>query len=673
MLVTLALLFFLPLAVAWVVLGLSVPGLAVFLVLRKKQRVSGLWPCACACVLLSCALLLLQAANEYLPALRMARDKAEIHAVVLSNPEPRYGRYYYTLKAISVDGEPCSHKIRLTSRVPLYAEPYDEFRFTGRLYPLGGDADGLDNYRAKGIYLGSFSLNAYADDPIEVIPTGSRHPMKAILRWQLALKDNLERQYPGEPGALLIGMLLGDVNTISAQTRADFRNAGIAHLFSVSGIHMSMLSYSVFRFLLALKSPRPLAALLSCLFIIAFMAVTGFSAPCVRAGIMMLTLMAGECFYRKADALNSLGLAAFLLMLVSPFSAGQIGLQLSFGATLGIVLFHERAAGAVKRRTKKYPAGLRKSLNAIGSSVAVTASAMSLTLPVSLLRLPGGTSLVTLLSNLLLVPVSGASMVLGGASSLMGRVSFLQSSLKGLNEPAAELMLWAAGWLAKAPFPHLQGGDAPLLLPAAAIGLIFAAVALLLRYIGKPVRLRVTAGALAALLCLSSWLPGVLRRNDCLVQFLPVGQGMAVLVSREKRAALLACGGDDFPSGTTAQALSALGMDRIDFILIPAGGEAVDAGAKQILRDFPIGRALSAEPHELAERFAGQYALARGVSRAELWEGAFLLYSKEENTCILNIYGVEMTLYFDEAAHYRGGITYRITPAGKIYTRGNFI
>jgi len=590
MLFTLALLFFLPEEAVFFVLGLCAVGFVVSLLLRQKGAV----PAALASVGLACLLTLLQLANVYYPALQNTGENLEIRARVTSNADMAYGRYYYQAETIAVNGESRRLRLRLSSPYPLYAEPYDEITYTGAVFLLGQDDPEMTaNYKARGIYLGSYA-QSYGEDRFEVTHTKSFHPMRQVLRLQRMIGRALQARYDGEDAALLRGMLLGDVSGLSWSAGEDFRAAGIYHIFSVSGLHMSLLAWSVFRALRALGCREKLAAVLGSAFVLLFMAVTGFSAPCVRAGIVMLVLMAGELFSRKADSLNSLGLAAMILMLISPLSAGQLGLQLSFGAALGIVLFQGRLSAPMKKS---------KWVKPLWEGLCVTAAALVLTMPVQLLRLPGGVSLLTFPANLLFVPVSGAAMILGGLSLLLPPLSYLTA-------PLCRLMLWGVHRLVGVPAPLIQGDGAVLALVFAFCAAV-AAAALLLRYFGRPLRLRYTAALLCAAVVLGGWLPEAVRGGHTRLQRLETGAGLSYLLSDGKRAALLGCGGDQLPAGAAKRALSALGLRELELLLLPGYGEFLSGGAAELRRDVPIKQVFDGADMQ------GGYTLFT------LWEGTY--------------------------------------------------
>jgi len=607
MLFTLALLFFLPEWAAYAVLSIAAVGLVVSLVLRKEGSGPDI-PAALASIVFACVLLLGQLAFGYYPALQNTGENLDIRARVVSNAEAKYGRYYYQLHTLSIDGEAVKIKLRLSSPYAIDCKPYDEITYTGAVFPLGkDDPEMTDYYRAQGIWLGTYATS-FGEDRFEVRPMCSFHPMRTILRLQRAIARNLDFTYSDGVAGLLRGMLLGDKSGLSWAVQEDFRQSGTSHIFSVSGLHMSLLAWSLFRLLRALKCPGKASAFLSGAFVIFFMALTGFSAPCVRAGVMMLILLAGELFSRRADSLNSLGLAALVLVLASPLSAGQVGLELSFGATLGIVLFQGRFAAPLKKRCAALPKLPRRAANFLNESLCVTLSALVLTVPIQLLRLQNGVSLMALPANLAQVPLSGLLMILGGISALLPGP--LRTMLAFVTEPLGRLLLKLAQVMADLHAPVLRGSLMALAIPLAAC-IVIAAVALLRRYAGKPVPLWITSVACTVVMLLGGWLPGAIQGGRTEIKRLETGLGMTVLVSRGRKATLLGCGGDNLPAGAAKGALSAMGARGLELLLLPGN----DAGAAEILRDVAVKKIIDAQ----------------GITEFSLWDGTDGIFYKNGN------------------------------------------
>ena len=618
MLLSLALLFFLPEGFIFAALGAFAAGLVAALILRKRVLLA-----AFASGLFACLILLLQLGQVYYPALQHTGERLEIRAVVTGNAEQRYGRFYYPLRVISVNGEDERFRLRLSSPIPIYARPFDEITYNGDIFMLGEEDPGqAANNKARGIYLGSFARRLGEEDFYEVTYRRSPQPMRPVLLLQRWMQSRLQALYPDDAAGLFRAMLLGDQSGLSWPTAMDFRIAGISHVFSVSGLHMSILAWSVFKALLALRLERRLAAGFSSLFVVFFMALTGFTASCVRAGLMMLVLLAGELFSRRADALNSLGFAAIVLCLFSPLSAGQIGMQLSFAATLGIVLFANRLSAPLQKYKLKF----------ITEPLCVTAAALALTLPISLLRLPSGASLLAFPANMLIVPLAGPAMILSGVSAFLpwGPLVWLSTQL-------GNLMLTGTHWLAGLPAPMLQGDLRSLALPLVLCAFA-AAAALILRYFKRPIRLRYSALAICVFMLLGGWLPGFLTRREVRVTRLDTGEGYSYFISQGNRAALIGAGGDRMPAGAAKQALSAIGARELQLLLVPGTTRALARGASEIRRDVPVRQLIEAAQSP------------PGYTRFSLWDDlAGILYLNEDNAAVMLEWSSEVLLFGGES------------------------
>jgi competence protein ComEC len=155
-----------------------------------------------------------------------------------------------------------------------------------------------------------------------------------------ALIQQGENALRPEQSSLLHGMLFGDrlgEEADQAVLMENFRRTGTIHLLSVSGLHIGLAALALNFLLAVVKVPRrwrigPMMAgiLLYCL-------MTGLSPPVLRSGLMIFILMLGELLEAKDEPLNRLALAGVLLLLFNPYYLFEIGFQLSFLATLGVI------------------------------------------------------------------------------------------------------------------------------------------------------------------------------------------------------------------------------------------------------------------------------------------------------------------------------------------------
>ncbi len=259
----------------------------------------------------------------------------------------------------------------------------------------------------------------------------------AVRALRKALSANISRYIPKPYRGILRAMVTGDKTALSAGQRRLFRSAGLSHVLVVSGLHLGILSgffggrknrYRFYR----------LRALLTLAFVLLLMAVSGFGPSVCRAGVAAILCQVGALLLLAPDAITSLGLAALLLGLKNPYAAGDIGLQLSVCATLGVLF----SARAVCRFRAWNPArGIAQKLldNAAGW-VLPSLFAVLFTLPVQLwqgLAVSG----VALLANLLTLWLVKPLLLCGLGCAVLGFIPLLW--------PMHRLLSFAGGLLAK--------------------------------------------------------------------------------------------------------------------------------------------------------------------------------------------------------------------------------
>ena len=158
-----------------------------------------------------------------------------------------------------------------------------------------------------------------------------------IMGIRRALFEQVRLAVPGPNGGLLAGMLFSIRDGIPDSIAYPLDDAGLSHILSVSGLHLSILSGLLLGLCRHLRL-RPGVTLLLCSAGVAVMVVAaGFALSVLRAGIMTLLYLAAQTVGRRSDGLTSLALAAVLLCAFYPPALGETGFQLSFAATLAIL------------------------------------------------------------------------------------------------------------------------------------------------------------------------------------------------------------------------------------------------------------------------------------------------------------------------------------------------
>ena len=541
--------------------------LAVTLLVRSFRRHARA-PLVFGAVLAACALVQLCTATVFRPIAALHGKSVRITASLADLPRAyNEESYYYELRTRSVDGAPMRCRIGFWSAEDMQWTPSQIVSFTARVYA----SDAPD---ATGVWLRMFGVE-------ELTVTDARPDVFArMLEARRYTIDTLLQAAPGPAGAVLAAMVTGDRTHIPADIYAHMRNCGIVHIFSVSGFHLSVFSMLLYQFLERRRVPRFAAVLPSIMLVLFLMAVTGFSASCVRAGIMLLTLLFGRLFFWQSDAINSLGVSLLIMGFISPFCAGDVGLQLSVLGALGSILASP-FAGRLSRKIRVRPLFLRRALQAVLETIVLSACIHAMTLvPVALHY--DTLSVISPIANAAILFAAEWAMIGAALSVLFSVISplyFVFRALSFLAGLLARYCIAASGFLGGLPFCVVRFDRAALCLWAAGT-LTVIALALLLR-IGSRRRV-VTVAALSLSMLLSC---AIFRawsvRDSVFVTAFDVGNHSAVLVQSRGETALIGCGGVD-----TAQRILRY-TDDVDWLLLPRISPTECSGASELIRSVP--------------------------------------------------------------------------------------
>ncbi|MBW4672421.1 MAG: ComEC/Rec2 family competence protein [Cyanomargarita calcarea GSE-NOS-MK-12-04C] len=211
-------------------------------------------------------------------------------------------------------------------------------------------------------------------------------------------------------GALLSSMVLGSKAVdLPYDMRDLFVQAGLAHVLAASGFQTSQILGVVLG--LTKRSKRRTQIILGSLSLIGFLALTGFQPSVLRAVIMGFAALIGLGLKRKVKQLGSLLVAAMLILLFNPLWIWDLGFQLSFLATLGLIV----TVPAVTKRLGWLPP-------AIASLIAVPLAATIWTLPL-LLHIFSVITVYSLPLNILATPLISLISIAGMASAIVGLIS----------------------------------------------------------------------------------------------------------------------------------------------------------------------------------------------------------------------------------------------------------
>lgn len=224
------------------------------------------------------------------------------------------------------------------------------------------------------------------------------------------IKQTIEEHIEDEDSRnLLLGILIGYDDELSRDIKEDFQESSLSHILAVSGLHVSFVIMFVTIFLEKLGSPRKISKIICICFLIFFIFLTGETPSVKRACIMTILQILSQLIYRKNDIITSLSISLLIILICNPFSIIDIGLILSFTATIGIICFYNIIFNLIFRKVNSNDNKIITKLNEI---VSVSMATQILIFPLSIMFF-NKISLTFLFSNILINAVIGIIITLG--------------------------------------------------------------------------------------------------------------------------------------------------------------------------------------------------------------------------------------------------------------------
>ncbi len=196
-------------------------------------------------------------------------------------------------------------------------------------------------------------------------------------------------------GNIAFAVLYGDTGNIDKSILQVFKYTGIMHIFSVSGLHISLLVTLIYFILKKLKVKDWLSFIILAVCLSIFCCLCSFSAPVVRSTIMALTVLLASITSRKNDSLNTLSLSGIILLTLNPLNLFDGGFQMSFIAVFGILFF-----GSLFNKVKINNKFFKKLFLAVSVSLATQLAMMPI-----LAEFYGYFSTWSLIANLATLPI----------------------------------------------------------------------------------------------------------------------------------------------------------------------------------------------------------------------------------------------------------------------------
>ncbi len=396
----------------------------------------------------------------------------------------------------------------------------------------------------------------------------------------------IEHSLPPQQAGLMNGMLIGYREGLSEEVQEAFSNAGLTHIMAVSGANVAFLILPLAFLLKRLKVRRIAANLFIIAFLILFVFVTGFEPSVLRAVVMAIILLAAAILYREPDTYAAIAFSCMILLAANPCMLFNIGFQLSYTATLSIVMLYKNIKKLISRRFMP---------EWIAEVLAATVAAQLGVLPITLLCF-NKVSIIAIIPNLLAVPMLELITILGTLMALLGQLSLFLSQIIGyLSCIFLSAVLLITKLASSVPFAVLKTVTPPIILAAA----YYISVWFLLWY--KPLKnipLKPRHAAIALSFAAVFFLSSALVPHTLEVVFLDVGEGDSAFIrTAAGKSVLIDGGGSADPRHASSVGKSVVvpflldnGVIRLDAVIATHPHSDHTQGLQDVLEQMKVDR-----------------------------------------------------------------------------------
>jgi competence protein ComEC len=455
-------------------------------------------------------------------------------------------------------------------------------RVTGRLSPhLGTVNHGVrgfeDYYRARGVY----SEMRASGDAVTLLALPRYSPRYWAARLRQGQHEVLSRVIPESVYPFVLGVWLGEQSHINREVYAQFLYAGTAHVLSVSGVHVAIITISLGLLLQVLGVPRRLRNVLLMAGVLAFTMMTGAQTATVRSAMMICMYLSAELFNRESDALSVLGLSGCAFLAWNPALLFDTSFLLSFGSVASILLYYP----GLSRAMSVCPPVIR-------APITTTLAAQMVTIPIAAWHF-NLISLLGVMANLAVVPLLTAVLWLCFLCGLLGAVF---PGIAILFGHAMLVVVRVIEWT-NAAASWVPGAYASVNRPSLPAVLFYAAaVCLLFPLLYDPQYRKRNAILAVAFLAVSLLLWNPLWKHP-VVDFIDVGTGDSIFIRTPGGTTLLVDGGDtseyvDAGERVVTPFLYANRVKALDYVVVTHPDRDHIGGLFTVLKHIRVGAVL---------------------------------------------------------------------------------
>lgn len=189
------------------------------------------------------------------------------------------------------------------------------------------------------IYLKSLKVLATTKTERSNIQVVGEEKLSFIQTLKIEIVNKVNKILSVENKGLCLGILLGDTKYITDDINQNFKDSNLSHMLAVSGAHISYIVIGITKCLK--KVDKKMQNYILIIFLLFFIKLTGSTSSVMRAGIMAILSILANLLHKKSDTINNIGISCIIILCINPYNFYNLGFQLSYLGTLGIILFYD--------------------------------------------------------------------------------------------------------------------------------------------------------------------------------------------------------------------------------------------------------------------------------------------------------------------------------------------
>ena len=471
------------------------------------------------------------------------------------------------------------------------------------------------------------------------------------------IKENANKLFDKNEANLLSGILIGDKEGIEKEVQENFRDSNLSHMLAVSGAHVSYVILGITYALKKVKVNKLWSNMITIVTLCCFIFLTGASPSVIRACIMAIYIIIGHMMHRKTKLISSVSLSLLIILILNPYKLFDIGLQLSYGGTIGIILF----SGVLAKKAKLnnlLEGFVNKLKYRVKQLIVVCVSANLIIFPIIAAHY-STMSLTFVISNICAGPILGVIIILGFITIFVSFISIdIAKPFALILNIFIQILMYITKICSSLPFSKIY-----IKTPSLSQIIIYYMILIFIYYICKIRKkkrrlihrklLRTVQNKkvqklfiIVIILIFTSMQILKCLPSDLTIYFIDVGQGDSTLIVTPNHKTILIDGGgtefeSDFDIGKQTLLPEILGqrITKIDYLLISHFDSDHATGVAQILGKIDVSSIILTRQLEENDIYRHILSIAKEKKIK-------LIYVKEGD--VLKIGGIKISIIHPE-------------------------